>query len=83
LDQRLALPSVVPGRGRTWVEQPEVYAQAVEEDAWFDDVTKVLEEEREEQRAIYGAAAVPASMSSSIVSESGKGKRKGGMKKKR
>jgi hypothetical protein len=71
------------GEEGTWVEQPEVYAQAVEEDARFDDVTKVLEEEREERRAIHGAGAIPASMSSSMVSESGKGKRKGGKKRRR
>jgi hypothetical protein len=72
-----------PGEEGTWVELPEVYAQAVEEDARFDDVTKVPEEEREERRAIYGAGALPASMTSSVVSEAGKGKRKGGKKKKR
>jgi hypothetical protein len=60
-----------------------VYAQAVEEDARFDDVTKVLEEECEERRAIYGAGALPPSMSSSVVSEANKGKRKDRKKKKR
>jgi hypothetical protein len=41
-----------------------------EEDALFDDIMKVLEEEREERRAIYFAAALPASMPGSILSES-------------
>lgn len=33
-----------------WVAQPEVYDQAVEEDARYDDVTRILEEEREERK---------------------------------
>jgi len=73
-----------PGEEGTWVEQAEVYAQAVEEDARFDDVMKVLEEEREERRALRGGRASPVTMSSSIlVSEPGKGKRKNTGKKKR
>ncbi len=68
------------GEEGTWVEQKDVYAQAVEEDARFDDVTKVLDEEREERKAKLGGAN--ASMSSSIVSESGKGRRRSKKKKK-
>jgi hypothetical protein len=36
----------------TWVAQPEVYDQAVEEDARYDDVTRILEEEREERNRL-------------------------------
>jgi hypothetical protein len=47
------------GEERSRGEQQEVYAR-------FDDVSKVLEKEREERRAIYGAGALPISMRAAL-----------------
>jgi hypothetical protein len=47
-----ATPGSTTAEDGTWVAQPEVYDQAVEEDARYDDVTRILEEEREERKRL-------------------------------
>lgn len=42
----------------TWVAQNEVYAQAVEDDIKFEDVTGILDEEREERMRIQARMGV-------------------------
>lgn len=52
----------------TWVAQPDLYTQAVEEDARFDDVTRILDEERAERDALQvGSVSKPARKNSGIA----------------
>lgn len=52
----------------TWVAQPDLYTQAVEEDARFDDVTGILDEERAERDALQaGSVSKPTRKNSGIA----------------
>ena len=56
-----ATPGGTTAEDGTWVAQPEVYDQAVEEDARYDDVTRILEEEREERKRLQARMGALAS----------------------
>jgi hypothetical protein len=80
-----ATPGGTTTEDGTWVAQPEVYDQAVEEDARYDDVTRILEEEREERRRLQarmGALVGDAWKDGGVKGKSGEKKSAARRKKK-
>ena len=66
----------------TWIDQPDVYAQAVEEESKFDDVSGILDEERKERETLQ-LAAEPRPPSPLSLDSKGKMAKKVPRKKKR
>jgi len=80
-----ATPGSTTAEDGTWVAQPEVYDQAVEEDARYDDVTRILEEEREERKRLQarmGALAGDAAKDGGVKGKS-PGKKSSARRKKK
>lgn len=67
----------------TWIDQPDIYAQAVEEEAKFDDVTGILDEERREREALRLAAELNPFPPTGLDSPKARVSKKGARKKKR
>jgi hypothetical protein len=61
-----------PADEGTWVAQPDLYTQAVEEDARFDDVTGILDEERAEREALQSPSVSKPTRRNSGLAKSGR-----------
>ncbi|KAG8830050.1 hypothetical protein FRC17_005551 [Serendipita sp. 399] len=85
--QRSRAGSQTPGSTEdpSWVEQTDVYAQAVEEDVRFHDVTRILDEEREEREHLQRKMGQMSTTAPSTpdMSKSRSGKKGSSRKKKK